>query len=1017
MFLAQHARGLGVAAEELRVRPSSHGSPEVPVKYDRRTGRYAFSLLRYEQHRDGIPVYASDVDVLVRNTPEHAVVMASSRARSLGAFVPRLGAKRVDAAQARRAAQAAVQRTDFTGAALRGSSAELTRFTEAEPVIWAGTESTPETPRLAVVYEADNQGSAAPPERWRFVADAETGDILHKESLIVFEDVRGEVSGYATVGPRAAVCAENELTPYPHAEVSIQGGASAFTDAAGVFTIPNEGTTPVVVDSAIRGEFFVVTDHAATRNEVLSATVTPPGPATFVHNPERTHEYLLAQTNGYVQANLVRSWLLDIHPTYPTIATQREFPVWVNRSDGWCPGNAWYDGRSINFCVSGPGYNNTSFASVNHHEYGHHIVSTGGSGQGEYGEGMSDVIGMLISDEPGLGLGFFENQCDTALRTGDNTCQYRTSGCSTCGSGVHACGQLLSGIVWSIRNELRRTNPESYRQILAEIVVNSVLLHRGTAINAQIAADFLTIDDDDGNIENGTPHRAEICAGFEAHGLSCPPLLTGMQVVSVGDFRPSGDEGGPFTPDRATYTVQNLGPDALSFTVTSAVPWLTVADAVGTLDVGATAEVSVVVNEAANDLPAGTHLGALRFTNTTHHTGDTTRTVTLGIGQPRVQYSWSMDEDPSWTAEGQWQYGVPTGAGGDPAAGYTGTRVYGYNLGGRYPNNLPETHLTTPAIDCSGLSQVSLRFRRWLGIESSSWDHAYVRVSTNGTDWTTVWSHSGAAVSESAWTEQVYDLSSVADGQPTVYVRWTMGRTDGTITDAGWNLDDVEIWGLRQSGRGCSSDADCADASFCNGAEACVSGSCVAGTPPACDDEVSCTVDACNEDQGACDHVADDSACDNGLFCDGAERCDAALGCAGGEPPCRDGLCDEASDSCGGPICTSDADCADDDFCNGVEVCASGACSPGTSWGQACYDAAPLSRNQQSGSFNTRGERWFVVTDTINGWQASEVQGRTIRVNGVVRTPGQMPLPPRVDGRYYFQFTAGQNTWASWSFW
>lgn len=83
----------------------------------------------------------------------------------------------------------------------------------------------------------------------------------------------------------------------------------------------------------------------------------------------------------------------------------------------------------------------------------------------------------------------------------------------------------------------------------------------------------------------------------------------------------------------------------------------------------------------------------------------------------------------------------------------------------------------------------------------------------------------------------------------------------------------------------------------------------------------------------------------------------------------------------------------------------------------ACLNATPIARQQNSGPFGTTGERWFVVNTNINGWQASEVQGRTIRVNGVVVTPGQMPLPPAVNGNYYFQFTAGNNNWSSWSFW
>jgi hypothetical protein len=35
----------------------------------------------------------------------------------------------------------------------------------------------------------------------------------------------------------------------------------------------------------------------------------------------------------------------------------------------------------------------------------------------------------------------------------------------------------------------------------------------------------------------------------------------------------------------------------------------------------------------------------------------------------------------------------------------------------------------------------------------------------------------------------------VADDQPTVYIRWTMGPTDGSVTYPGWNIDDVSLLG------------------------------------------------------------------------------------------------------------------------------------------------------------------------------------------------------------------------------
>jgi hypothetical protein len=37
---------------------------------------------------------------------------------------------------------------------------------------------------------------------------------------------------------------------------------------------------------------------------------------------------------------------------------------------------------------------------------------------------------------------------------------------------------------------------------------------------------MLTLDDNDGNINNGTPHSAEICAAFQAHGIDCPIIPT-----------------------------------------------------------------------------------------------------------------------------------------------------------------------------------------------------------------------------------------------------------------------------------------------------------------------------------------------------------------------------------------------------------------------------------------------------------------------------------------------------------
>ena len=44
---------------------------------------------------------------------------------------------------------------------------------------------------------------------------------------------------------------------------------------------------------------------------------------------------------------------------------------------------------------------------------------------------------------------------------------------------------------------------------------------------------------------------------------------------------------------------------------------------------------------------------------------------------------------------------------------------------------------------------------------------------------------------------QNFNISTIADGQPTVYVRWGMGVTDARWNYSGWNIDDVTIKGVR----------------------------------------------------------------------------------------------------------------------------------------------------------------------------------------------------------------------------
>jgi len=124
-------------------------------------------------------------------------------------------------------------------------------------------------------------------------------------------------------------------------------------------------------------------------------------------------------------------------------------------------------------------------------------------------------------------------------------------------------------------------------------------------------------------------------------------------------------------------------------------------------------------------------------------------------------------------------------------------------------------------------------------------------------------------------------------------------------------------------------NAACDDGLFCNGAETCDALlGCQLGTAVNCNDGVVCTTDSCNEATNSCDNVASNAACDDGVFCNGAETCDVALGCVTGTAPCAGQACDEATASC--VACLVNADCSDGLFCNGTETCVGNVCQAGT---------------------------------------------------------------------------------------
>jgi hypothetical protein len=143
---------------------------------------------------------------------------------------------------------------------------------------------------------------------------------------------------------------------------------------------------------------------------------------------------------------------------------------------------------------------------------------------------------------------------------------------------------------------------------------------------------------------------------------------------------------------------------------------------------------------------------------------------------------------------------------------------------------------------------------------------------------------------------------------------------------------------LPDTGPECTTAMDCDDGLFCNGSESCNAGRCVLGTPMRCDDSVACTTDACSEELRRCVFRVPDADGDGAgdAHCVDATSTPLGTDCDDTDPntfPTNPELCDSmAHDEDCDPM-THGARDADGD---GVE---SSACCNGTLCGQDCDDS------------------------------------------------------------------------------
>jgi hypothetical protein len=495
--------------------------------------------------------------------------------------------------------------------------------------------------------------------------------------------------------------------------------------------------------------------------------------------------------------------------------------------------NAFYNGTSTNYYNAGGTCNNTAFSSVASHEYGHHIVNRLGLAQGGFGEGFGDTVSMMIYDDPVIGR-YFQTS-GAPVRTPDTANQQYP--CTS--TEVHTCGQILGNIVWEIRRSygnllgttLGRELVRQQHVDWARITTGGAGTNSLNSAHPLTAEQWLTIDDNDGNIGNGTPHYAQICGAFAQGGVPCPPLdLIDFQYPDGLPTQISPSAGATFrvnvvaasagTPQPGTgrlYYSVNGGtftnipmtqgaPNQYTATIPAAPCGSRVQYYVSAQAVGGT---TVFDPEAA---PATTNLAIAGSSLTVAFADDFESAGAWVVG-------------PNTATTGLWERGNPNGSAAQPeddhtpGAGvncyFTGQAAVGAAVG---TNDVDggATVLTSPTFDASGGCTAFVEYWRWYNNSAgaSPYEDTFVVdiSSNNGSTWTNLETIGPGSASNNVdviggWRFSQIDLSGVPGltRTSTMKVRFTAADLgSGSIVEAA--VDDFRV--VVVGNAGCVADVD-----------------------------------------------------------------------------------------------------------------------------------------------------------------------------------------------------------------
>ncbi len=355
-----------------------------------------------------------------------------------------------------------------------------------------------------LVYQA-NVETRQPVGNYITFVDAQTGRVLWRHNRVRYATFSGSV--LAEIHP---VQPTDSLVQKPLRDLKvIVDGVTVLTDSLGNFS--STGTTTGSLTASFSGRFVQVNRQDAG-NSVFAATATAGTPLTILWDDTNSQP---AERDAFYHTNFIHTFLKKLDPSFTGV--DYAMPCAVNIGST-C--NAFWDGTGINFFLAGGGCANTGeIASVIYHEYTHGINeklykqqgATLGMVNGAANEGTADVMAAFIEDNPQVGRGFFTAGNQT-LRNVENTLRFPQDATGE----IHHDGLFLAGSFWDLR-KLTDLNTALNLYHFSKYGVPDDT-QNGLAFSEWFI-ETLVADDDDGNLDNGTPHFTEINQAFNNHNI------------------------------------------------------------------------------------------------------------------------------------------------------------------------------------------------------------------------------------------------------------------------------------------------------------------------------------------------------------------------------------------------------------------------------------------------------------------------------------------------------------------